>query len=124
MGHTSIKAVVISIWIIAPLFIVSFTVKGDKISNEQYQKFIAENYDYRFGKDKPFLPSNANSFDGNFIQTSYFIPSSRCGECHTDVHTQWRQSAHGNAFREPFYQKNVKDIIKQKDIAYTRHCES
>ena len=124
MGARLVKFLLIGLWIAGSLFIVSFTVKGDKMSNEQYQKMIADNYDYRFGKEKPFSPSNANSFDGNFIQASYFIPSSRCGECHTDVHTQWRQSAHGNAFREPFYQKNVKDIIKQKDIAYTRHCES
>jgi len=40
------------------------------------------------------------------------------------VHPQWRESAHANAFREPFYQKNVNDLIRQKDIAFTRHCES
>lgn len=40
------------------------------------------------------------------------------------MHPQWRESAHANAFREPFYQKNVKDLIKQRDIAFTRHCES
>jgi Tfp pilus assembly protein PilF len=101
-----------------------FVVKGDKVSTEEYQKWISETYDFRFGTDKPFAPSNANSFDGKFIPGEYFISSARCGECHTDIHPQWRQSAHANAFREPFYQKNVKDIIKQKDIAYTRHCES
>jgi hypothetical protein len=26
--------------------------------------------------------------------------------------------------REPFYQKNVKDIQNQKGIEFTRHCES
>ncbi|HEX9629864.1 MAG TPA: tetratricopeptide repeat protein, partial [Pyrinomonadaceae bacterium] len=29
-----------------------------------------------------------------------------------------------NAFREPFYQKNVKDLQSQKGIEFTRHCES
>ena len=126
MKMRSIKFLVIAVWVVlgGSLFVVSFTVKGDQMSNEQYQKMIAESYDYRFGSDKPFAPSNANSFDGNFIPGSYFISAARCGECHTDVHPQWRQSAHANAFREPFYQKNVKDIIKQKDIAFTRHCES
>lgn len=108
----------------ASLTYVSYSVRGESISTEQYQKLINETYDYRFGTDKPFAPSNANSFDGNFIPGSYFISATRCAECHTDIHPQWRQSAHANAFREPFYQKNVKDIIKQKDIAYTRHCES
>jgi len=122
----SVKYLVLTVWVLlgVSLFIVSSAVKGDKLTNEEYQKLIAESYDYRFGKDSPFSPSNATSFDGNFIQSSYFIPSTRCGECHTDVHTQWRQSAHANAFKEPFYQKNVKDITKQKNIAHTRHCES
>jgi hypothetical protein len=53
-----------------------------------------------------------------------FVAAKRGGTCHTDAHAQWRQSAHGNAFREPFYQKNVKDLQTQKGIEFTRHCES
>ncbi len=91
---------------------------------EEYQKWISDGYDFRFGTDKPFAPSNANTFDGNFIAGENFISAARCTTCHTDMHPQWRESAHANAFREPFYQKNVKDLIEQKDIAFTRHCES
>jgi tetratricopeptide (TPR) repeat protein len=120
------KVSVLSIWIIlgVSLFYVSFSTKADKLSLADYQKLINETYDYRFGAGKPFAPSNANSFDGNFIPGEYFISATRCAECHTDIHPQWRQSAHANAFKEPFYQKNVKDITKQKDIAFTRHCEA
>src|SRR5205085_42815 len=88
-----------------------------------YADLVAKSYDYRFGKN-PFAPSNASSTTGTFIPGSKFLPAARCANCHGDAHAQWRQSAHGNAFREPFYQKNVKDIIAQKDIAFTRHCES
>src|ERR1700749_4082188 len=88
-----------------------------------YRETVLKNYDFRFGKN-PFAPSNASSTTGTFIPGSKFIPAARCANCHADAHAQWRQSAHGNAFREPFYQRNVKDIISQKDIAYTRHCES
>jgi Tfp pilus assembly protein PilF len=88
-----------------------------------YADLVAKSYDFRFGKN-PFAPSNATSTTGTFIPGSKFLPASRCANCHGDAHAQWRQSAHGNAFREPFYQRNVKDIISQKDIAYTRHCES
>lgn len=94
------------------------------MSIEEYNKWISESYDYRFGKDKPFIPSNATTFNGRFINGEDFISSSRCAKCHTDTHPQWRESAHANAFRESFYQKNVKDLIKQKNIAFTRHCES
>jgi Tfp pilus assembly protein PilF len=92
-------------------------------SPTRYQDMVMKTYDLRFGPN-PFSPSNASSATGTFIPGSKFVPAARCAQCHTDTHAQWRQSAHGNAFREPFYQKNVKDIISQKDIAHTRHCES
>ncbi|HEX7175354.1 MAG TPA: tetratricopeptide repeat protein [Pyrinomonadaceae bacterium] len=95
----------------------------DKKTGAEYEKMVAKSYDYRFGPN-PFAPSNATSATGAFIPGAKFLPSARCATCHTDAHDQWRQSAHGNAFREPFYQKNVLDIIAQKDIAFTRHCES
>jgi len=94
-----------------------------KAEPPNYADLVAKTYDFRFGKN-PFAPSNATSTTGTFIAGSKFIPAARCANCHGDAHAQWRQSAHGNAFREPFYQRNVKDIISQKDIAYTRHCES
>ena len=99
-------------------------VKSSRLTRDEYQAWISETYDFRFGKDRPFAPSNAATHDGKFIAGEDFISSARCATCHTDIHPQWRQSAHANAFREPFYQKNVKDLIAQKDIAYTRHCES
>ena len=88
-----------------------------------YADEISKTYDFKFGPN-PFSPSNASSTTGTFIPGEMFVLSKRCGTCHTDAHAQWRQSAHGNAFREPFYQKNVKDIQNQKGIEFTRHCES
>ncbi|MDQ3133606.1 MAG: tetratricopeptide repeat protein [Acidobacteriota bacterium] len=72
----------------------------------------------------PFAPSNAASATGTFIPAEDFIPADRCAKCHTDAHAQWNESAHRNAFREPFYQKNVNDLIAQRGIEFTRHCES
>jgi Cytochrome c554 and c-prime/Tetratricopeptide repeat len=90
---------------------------------DHYAEEISKTYDFKFGSN-PFAPSNASSTTGTFIPGEMFVASKRCGTCHTDAHAQWRQSAHGNAFREPFYQKNVKDIQNQKGIEFTRHCES
>ncbi len=86
-------------------------------------ELVSRTYDFRFGPN-PFAPGNSSSATGGFIPGEKFISAARCATCHADTHAQWRQSAHGNAFREPFYQKNVKDIIAQKNIAFTRHCES
>src|SRR5215475_2498752 len=94
---------------------------GEKMSVEEYNNWISATYDFRFGKDRPFSPSNATSFNGKFIAGEKFVSSARCAKCHTDIHPQWRDSVHANAFREPFYQKNVKDLQEQKNIAYTRH---
>ena len=88
-----------------------------------YASEIARTYDFKFGAN-PFAPGNATTTTGTFIPGEMFVAAKRCGTCHTDAHTQWRQSAHGNAFREPFYQKNVKDLQSQKGIEFTRHCES
>lgn len=96
---------------------------GETKSAASYSEEISKNYDFKFGPN-PFAPSNATSATGTFIPGDKFISSTRCGTCHTDAHAQWRQSAHGNAFREPFYQKNVKDLQSQKGIEFTRHCES
>jgi TolA-binding protein len=92
-------------------------------ADSEYTAQISPNYDLKFGPN-PFAPSNASSTTGTFIPGEMFVSAKRCGTCHTDAHAQWRQSAHGNAFREPFYQKNVKDIQSQKGIEFTRHCES
>jgi Tfp pilus assembly protein PilF len=88
-----------------------------------YASEIAKTYDFKFGPN-PFSPGNATTATGTFIPGEMFVLAKRCGACHTDAHAQWRQSAHGNAFREPFYQKNVKDLQSQKGIEFTRHCES
>src|SRR5436190_9633236 len=110
----------------ALIFIKGRQVVADpdkNVSQNTYATEIAKTYDFKFGPN-PFSPGNATTTTGTFIPGEMFVPSKRCGTCHTDAHAQWRQSAHGNAFREPFYQRNVKDLQNQKGIEFTRHCES
>ncbi len=121
----TIKWLVLIIWMCGFVFLIgNQIVKSSKMSSTEYTDLISATYDFRFGKDKPFAPSNANTHDGQFMAKENFISSARCGTCHTDTHPQWRESAHANSFREPFYQKNVNDLVAQKNIAFTRHCES
>lgn len=84
---------------------------------------LPDDYAMPFG-DNPFAPSNAATTTGGIIAAAKFLTANRCATCHADVHAQWLQSPHRNAFREPFYQKNVKDLISQRGIEFTRHCES
>ncbi len=94
-----------------------------KVSALNYHDLVAKSYDFKFGVN-PFAPSNATNTTGKFMRSEQFVPSARCASCHTDSHAQWMQSAHRNSFREPFYQKNVMDLNRQRGIEFTRHCES
>jgi Tfp pilus assembly protein PilF len=82
----------------------------------------AASYDYHFGPN-PFLPSEAQAAFQGFLKPSDFPTAEYCGKCHEDIHREWRESAHSNSFREPFYVKNVNLLINGKGIEYTRHCE-
>ena len=84
---------------------------------------VAEHYDFKFGKDKPFLPSNATTDTGEFLDAKSFPDANYCGHCHQESHKEWRQSAHANSFRTPWYKKNVNLLMSQKGNEYARHCE-
>ncbi len=88
-----------------------------------YNDEISKTYDFKFGKDKPFLPSLAKTASGGFIDPAAFFSADYCAKCHKSAHQEWRESAHANAFRAPFYKKNVELLINTKGIEYSRHCE-
>src|SRR3977135_188584 len=60
---------------------------------KSYSEEISRTYDFKFGAN-PFAPGNATTTTGTFIPGEMFVAAKRCGTCHTDAHTQWRQSAH------------------------------
>jgi len=84
---------------------------------------VSTRYNYAFGKDSPFLPSNAMSANGQFLSPKSFYTAQYCGHCHQEAYHQWRQSVHSNAFRAPWYLKNVNAMIDEKGVQFSRHCE-
>ena len=88
-----------------------------------YNEKVAATYDYRFGKTLPFVPSNMTTDDGEFMDPKLFLTASYCGHCHQESHKQWRESAHSNANRVPYYLKNVALLNDSKGVEYSRHCE-
>ena len=84
---------------------------------------VAARYNYAFGKDTPFLPSNATSSNGQFLSPKSFPTAQYCGHCHQEAYRQWRQSVHSNSFRAPWYLKNVNMLIDEKGVQFSRHCE-
>src|SRR5271165_4853786 len=89
----------------------------------EYHTRIAEKYNYAFGKDSPFLPSNATSWNGQFLSPKSFPTAEYCGHCHKAAYHQWRESVHSNSFRAPWYLKNVNMLIDEKGVQFSRHCE-
>jgi tetratricopeptide (TPR) repeat protein len=84
---------------------------------------VAARYNYAFGKDAPFLPSNAMTVNGQFLNPKAFYTADYCGHCHKEAYHQWRQSVHSNSFRAPWYLKNVNLLIAEKGVQFSRHCE-
>jgi Tfp pilus assembly protein PilF len=107
-------------------FFLATTQAGSSQESErkEYADKIGATYNYRFGKDKPFLPGNA-AVEGNaFVQPGAFPNASYCGHCHQEAYHQWRQALHSNAFRTPFYRTSVNILIRTKGIEFSRHCDS
>jgi hypothetical protein len=63
---------------------------------------VASRYNYAFGKNSPFLPSNATTANGQFFSPKAFPTAQYCGHCHQEAYRQWRQSVHSNSFRAPW----------------------
>jgi hypothetical protein len=93
-----------------------------RIASAAGEHELPADYELPFGTN-PFAPSNAKT-TGRLIAQNDFIPAARCAKCHDATHAEWSESAHRNAFREPFYQANVEHLIRDRDITVTRHCES
>ena len=94
-----------------------------KAARTAYTGKIGATYNYRYGKDHPFLPSNMNTDNGEFIDPKDFPTAQYCGHCHQAAHQHWRESAHSNANRAPWYLKNVGLLNEEKGIEFSRHCE-
>jgi tetratricopeptide (TPR) repeat protein len=89
----------------------------------QFHDSVSTRYNYAFGKDSPFLPSNAMTANGQFINPRSVLTAEYCGHCHQESYHQWRQSVHSNSFRQPWYLKNVNMLIDEKGVQFSRHCE-
>ncbi|MGD0479938.1 MAG: tetratricopeptide repeat protein [Terracidiphilus sp.] len=88
-----------------------------------YSQAVSAHYNFPFGAGQPFLPSNATTDTGEFIDSKSFPTAKYCGHCHQQAYAEWRQTVHANSFRNPWYVKNVNLLTSQRGIEYTRHCE-
>ena len=118
----------VALWTLCLAFSIlrTRTVQAQESFNAQrsaYAAQIEKTYKFPWGKEHPFWPSNAQIEGGTFIQPGAFPTAAYCAHCHEASYHQWRESSHANAFREPFYLKNVQLLMNEKGIPTARHCE-
>lgn len=92
-------------------------------ARKAYNQKTLATYSAHFGDGRPFLPSNATTDTGELIDPKSFPTAKYCGRCHEEAHTEWRESAHSNSNRPPWYLRNTDLLKKEKGVEYTRHCE-
>ena len=92
-------------------------------AHKAFDEKAATHYNDQFGKDQHFLPSNAMTPDGGFMDPKTFPTAAYCGHCHQESHKEWRESAHSNSNRVPYYLRNVELLTTEKGVEFTRHCE-
>jgi tetratricopeptide (TPR) repeat protein len=88
-----------------------------------YSEKVATGYNKRFGANAYFLPSNATTDTGEFMDAKSFPTAKYCGHCHEQAHQEWRESAHSNSNRPQWYLRNVNLLKAEKGVEYSRHCE-
>jgi tetratricopeptide (TPR) repeat protein/nitrate/TMAO reductase-like tetraheme cytochrome c subunit len=97
---------------------------ADADARAAYDAKAAKGYTNRFGtQDKRFLPTNMRTDTGQFIDPKLFPTAQYCAHCHQEAHAEWRQSAHSNSNRVPYYLRNVNLLNAEKGINFSRHCE-
>ena len=92
-------------------------------ARQRYNAKVASTYNDRYTAGSHFLPSNLTTEDGAFLDPKSFPTAQYCGHCHKDSHQQWRESAHSNSNRAPWYLRNVELLKEEKGVEATRHCE-
>ena len=83
----------------------------------QFHDSVALRYNYAFGKESPFLPSNAMTANGQFLNPRSFYTAEYCGHCHQEAYHQWRQSAHSNSFRAALVSEERQHAHRRKGRA-------
>src|ERR1700743_3276691 len=91
---------------------------------KEYSDKISSTYNFRFGKDRPFIPGSVQVEGDEFVQPGACPNAKYCAHCHQEAYNQWRQALHSNSFRTPFYRTSVNILLRTKGIEFARHCDS
>ena len=89
-----------------------------------WNNVFPEDYSWKFGEDRPFAPSLANTTTGGPFDPKSLSGSRRCGSagCHVEIMKEWDVSAHRWAALDPAFQAIQGEMAKQNGPEATRYC--
>ncbi len=75
------------------------------------------------GPKSPFWPSAVKTSTGGLIESSYFLDSKRCGECHEEIYRQWESSMHRwSSFNNRFYARSIEHMQEISGTQGSKWC--
>jgi hypothetical protein len=88
-----------------------------------HNEFPAD-YQFVYGKKKPFQPSLATTGSGGAIDARLLGDSKSCmsSGCHTSIGHEWEASAHRYSAMDPAFRKVQHAMAVEKGPASTRYC--
>jgi hypothetical protein len=93
-------------------------------SGVKYRNEFPADYNFLFGKTRPFAPSLARTATNGAIDPRALAGSETCGSsgCHTEIYDEWKPSAHRYAAMDPIFQGIQNVMAKQNGPESTRYC--
>ena len=93
-------------------------------SGTTYVNEFPEDYNFLYGKDRPFAPSLARTSTGGAFDARSLAGSESCGTagCHEQIVEEWRPSAHRYAAMDPLFLGIQNVMAKQNGAESTRYC--
>jgi Flp pilus assembly protein TadD len=75
------------------------------------------------GPHGKFFPSSAQTTDGKYIPSNYFLQSQACERCHSDIYKQWQSSAHHfSSFNNQWYRKSIEYMQEVEGVKPSKWC--
>lgn len=114
-----LTAAAFSLATLAAVGVLAAAYSGTKYRNE----FPAD-YNYLYGKDRPFAPSLARTESNGALDPRSLAGSATCGAsgCHAQIYAEWQPSAHRYAAMDPVFQGIQNVMAKQNGPESTRYC--
>lgn len=90
----------------------------------QFHNKFPSDYQFIYGKNKPFQPSLATTKSGGAIDARLLGGSKACmsSGCHSNIGKEWEASAHRYSAMDPAFRKVQHAMAVEKGPASTRYC--